>query len=60
MPVEVMTIQQVADAMRVTTKTIYNWVRKGAFPRPALILGRPRWRKIDVERYVEKQFEKVR
>lgn len=58
-PIEVMTPKQVAQALQVTVRTISNRVKSGDFPPPARILGRPRWRKSDVEKYIERQFGKV-
>ncbi|WP_295480700.1 helix-turn-helix domain-containing protein [uncultured Sutterella sp.] len=58
-PIEVLTPKQVAAAFKVTVRTISNRVKAGKFPPPAHILGRPRWRRKEVEEYVEKQFGKI-
>ena len=52
--------KEVARALSVTTRTVSNWVSKGHFPAPAIILGRPRWKTEDVEQYIKGQFAKAR
>lgn len=56
-PYELMTPKQVAAALQVSERTIMRRVRQGFFPAPALILGRPRWRRETVEKYVDKAFK---
>lgn len=56
-PYELLTPKQVAAALQVSERTIMRRVRQGIFPAPALILGRPRWRRETVEKYVDKAFK---
>ncbi len=59
-PVELVCRKQVLAALGVTQNTLRRWIRIGKFPAPALILGRQRWYKSDVEHYIEEQFRKAR
>ncbi|MGN1209023.1 MAG: helix-turn-helix transcriptional regulator [Duodenibacillus sp.] len=59
-PIEMLTRSDVARALQVTERTVSNWVRKGRFPAPAMVLGRQRWRAEDVTAYVNKQFRIAR
>lgn len=56
MPREVLSLAEVADALGVSARTIQRWVRAGVFPkpfRPSGRLGRPRWRRADIELFVK-------
>lgn len=55
-PYELLNRKQVMASLGVTHNTLAKYVREGTFPAPALIMGRPRWRKEDVEAYVNKRF----
>lgn len=57
---ECMTLKQVAAYFRVSGRTIYRWVAIGEFPAPIKLLGRPRWLKEDIEKYVQKAREAAR
>lgn len=54
-----LTAKQVAAALGVHPTTIGRWVKEARFPAPAKIGGLTRWRADDVNRYVNKQFEKA-
>lgn len=59
-PIEMLTRTDVAKALQVTERTVSNWVKKGLFPAPAMVLGRPRWRAEDITAYVNRQFRIAR
>lgn len=51
--VELLTDREVARLLKSSAKTVRNLARRGAFPKP-LKLGRlTRWRRAEVERYIE-------
>ena len=55
-PCELLTRKQVAAMLNVSERTIYRKVEDSLFPAPALVLGRPRWKKEDVDKYIEECF----
>lgn len=59
-PHELMTLKQVQGYLGVSYNTLKKAIREGRFPAPALILGRQRWRKEDLDSYVEKAFKVAR
>lgn len=56
-PQELMTAKQVRTYVGCAPNTLTKAVREGRFPAPALILGRQRWRKADVDEYLERAFK---
>lgn len=59
-PFELVCRKQVLTTLGITQNTLRRWIRIGKFPPPALILGRQRWYKEDLENYIEEQFRKAR
>lgn len=59
-PIELFSRKQVAAALSVSVKTLLRRVEEGEFPPPAKILGMERWRREDVEAYIEGQFRKAK
>lgn len=59
-PYELLSRKQVLAALGVTHNTLVKHVRDGSFPAPALIMGRPRWKKEDVDNYVKQRFDLAR
>jgi excisionase family DNA binding protein len=57
-PQELMTAKQVQAYVGCAYNTLKKAVREGRFPAPAQILGRQRWRKTDVDEYLEKAFSR--
>ncbi|MGC6028789.1 helix-turn-helix transcriptional regulator [Enterobacter kobei] len=47
-----MRIEQVCFATGFKKTTIYEWMRKGKFPRPIKIGRSARWPSCDVERWI--------
>lgn len=58
--IELLTLQEVARALKVHPNTIRRWVIAGEFPAPAVIGCHPRWKDTDVAEYVEKRFKAAR
>ena len=56
-PCELLSRKQVAAMLKVSERTIYRNVKAARFPAPALVLGRPRWKKEDVDKYIEECFK---
>lgn len=50
-----MTIDEVANYLHVERDTIYRSRANGHFPPAARILGRLRWRREDIDSYIENQ-----
>ena len=42
---EILRIEQVADLVNISERTIYRMLEKGLIPRPLSLLGNKRWRK---------------
>lgn len=59
-PYELLSRKQVLSSLGVTHNTLVKYVKDGTFPAPALIMGRPRWKKEDVDAYVTRRFELAR
>lgn len=59
-PYELMTLKQVQAYLGVSYNTLRKAIREGRFPAPALILGRQRWRKEDLDEYVSRAFRTAR
>jgi excisionase family DNA binding protein len=52
-----MTVEQVADYLNVPVKTVYRWRLTGTGPRGARVGRYVRYRKADVEAWVERRVE---
>lgn len=48
-----LTVKEVADLLRCSVATVWNWSAQGLIPRPVKIGGATRWRKSDLTRKVE-------
>jgi predicted DNA-binding transcriptional regulator AlpA len=55
-----MTTKEVAELLRVSRQTIWNWQKINPdFPKPIVLSGTsPRWREADVLAFIEKQAAK--
>lgn len=53
-------IVQLAEEIGVPVRTIYNWRSKGYGPRGATFGKHVRFRRCDVERWIEQQFDRPR
>ncbi|ERS11632.1 hypothetical protein Q672_19220 [Marinobacter sp. EVN1] len=48
------TVDEVSSRYKVSTKTIWRWVREGRFPRPVKVgPGTTRWREEDLQAFEE-------
>lgn len=47
-----LTLNEVASALRVTRSCLYRWLAKGKFPPPIAVGRYKRWRREDVEQYL--------
>jgi len=56
---ELLNKKQLADLLGVSLKTLDRWTQRGILPPPAR-LGRrlKRWRRIDIERWIEDNIER--
>ena len=48
-----LTIQDLADLLRVPVQTVYDWRRRGYGPRAHKVGGHLRWRRSDVEAWLD-------
>ena len=55
-----MTVEQVADYLNVPVKTVYRWRLMGTGPRGARVGRYIRFRRVDVEAWVERRVEEGR
>lgn len=46
---ELMTVPEVADALRLTDETVHRWAREGKLPAVVLPSGLKRFRRTDIE-----------
>lgn len=53
---ELMTIEEIADYLRVKKRTIYEWLKKGKIPAIKTV-GQWRFKKIQIDHWLEKQQE---
>jgi excisionase family DNA binding protein len=55
-----MTTREVAELLRVSRQTIWNWQKSNPeFPRPIVLAGTsPRWREDEVIAFIKKQAAK--
>lgn len=51
--VELLTYQEAADALRISTRTLKNWAQAGEIPVVYLRGRLPRFRKADVQALIE-------
>lgn len=51
---ELMSKKEVAQAFKVSERTVDVWVTKGKFPAPVKVFGRPRWRVEDLKRVTKR------
>lgn len=50
-----LTVQQVAARMNVSTDTVYRLVRLGLLKKPLKLLRSSRWRASDIDDYINQQ-----
>jgi excisionase family DNA binding protein len=55
-----MTVEQVADYLAVPVKTVYRWRLAGVGPRGARVGRYVRFRRADVDSWLERQLQKER
>lgn len=53
---ELMTIEEIADYLRVKKRTVYEWLKKGKIPAFKTV-GQWRFKKIQIDHWLEKQQE---
>ena len=53
---ELMTIEEIADYLRVKKRTIYEWLKKGKIPAIKTV-GQWRFKKTQIDRWLESQQE---
>ena len=51
---QLLNIQQVADYLQVSTRTVWRRIEIGKFPKPIYITGYPRWDKEELLAYIKK------
>lgn len=47
-----LTLEDVAKRFRVSPDTVWKLVATGGLPKPVTVLGEPRWRKLDVKKFM--------
>ena len=50
-----LTVQEVAARLRVSTDTVYRLVRLGLLAKPIKLLRSSRWRQSDVDAFIQRQ-----
>ncbi|EMC9754395.1 AlpA family phage regulatory protein [Enterobacter cloacae] len=55
-----MRIEQVCFVTGFKKPTIYEWMRKGKFPRPIKIGRSARWPSCDVERWIAEKIDEIK
>lgn len=55
MKIYLMRVEQVCDVTGFRKPTIYEWMRKGTFPRPIKIGRSARWASNDIEDWINGQ-----
>lgn len=50
-----LTVQEVAARLRVSTDTVYRLVRLGRLPKQVKLLRSSRWRASDIDDYINQQ-----
>ena len=53
---ELMTIEEIADYLRVKKRTVYEWLKKGKIPAIKAV-GQWRFKKTQIDNWLEKQQE---
>lgn len=53
-----MTTEQLAEYLTVPVNTIYQWRHRGTGPRAARVGRHLRWKRTDVDRWVEQQTDR--
>ena len=53
---ELMTIEEIADYLRVKKRTIYEWLKKGKIPAIKTV-GQWRFKKTQIDNWLDKQQE---
>jgi len=53
---ELMTIEEIADYLRVKKRTVYEWLKKGKIPAIKTV-GQWRFKKTQIDNWLEKQQE---
>lgn len=59
-PYALLTLKQVAAALKVSEKTVRNYVADGKFPPPIRLFECPRWLEEDVSEFVNKKIKESR
>lgn len=54
---ELLTINEVADVLKFTRKHIYSMIKNGDFPRQIKIGTSSRWKKADLEAWINQKTE---
>ncbi len=50
-----LTVEQVGQALQVSKSTICKLIREGLFPEPMKVAGLSRWRRKDIDLYVDRR-----
>lgn len=51
---QLLTAPEVADRLRITTKTLYNWRSEGIAPKAVKINGALRWKETTVDEFINR------
>lgn len=51
--IELMTKEQLAELLQVSTRTVYRRVMEGSLPAPVKIGDTSRWRKYEIEEWIQ-------
>jgi excisionase family DNA binding protein len=51
---KLLTLREVAEFLRVTTRTVRNWQRDGFLPPPIMLRKSPRWDEDELRRWMRK------
>lgn len=50
---QILNVQQLAERLGVTRRTVHNWLRSGNLPIPNIVgMKPPKWRVVDVEEFL--------
>lgn len=58
--IDLMTVEEVAQAFSISRKTLYEWIKKGELPPPFKIGRSSRWRVKDIEDHIAKREKTAR
>ena len=50
---KLLTIDEVAEILGITTRSVYRWHERGQFPRPVHVSNRPMWLQETVDAWIE-------